>query len=163
MRTQDEIVARIKKLAPSDPFGFESSALLSVLDFDHAKEFLRQECTADDWKPGEKLASQEILAYLGFAWEKANNCRGLSAHRSMSHMRAWLWLDGHTEHADSLFNHYQYYGKPCLVMISEMYGFDWKSHDNARWVNDEVSDPLSPASRCTIIQRMIELAKIAKH
>lgn len=66
-----------------------------------------------------------MLDYMEFAWDKANNGRGISAMRSMHHYMAWTWMLG-----DDLGNllDYQYYGKDNLVKICKHYGWD-----HAKW------------------------------
>lgn len=141
-RTQDEIVARIRGVEPRDIFGFERGDLLEYLDWEHAKEFLNLDARAEDFKITDVEPAAKIERYLPFAWDKANNCRGISANRSMCHMAAWLWLDGHDRMADEVHD-YNFYGKPHLVRISELYGVDWKELDDGEWVNNESDDPLS--------------------
>jgi len=69
---------------------------------------------------------------MPFAWEKANGCRGISASRSLRHMVAWLWLDGQDEFLEKWndLRDYEYYGKPQLIAICELYGIDWKKFDD---------------------------------
>ena len=73
-----------------------------------------------------------MLEYMPFAWKKANDGRGLSAARSMSHFAAWTWLAG-----DDLgdLTEYEFYGKDNLVRICEHYGWDPKKWDDGRRVN----------------------------
>ena len=40
----------------------------------------------------KKNVISKIKEYLPFTWEKANNCRGLSAMRSMQHFRNWFYM-----------------------------------------------------------------------
>lgn len=125
MRTQAEIVARITSLKDEDFFGFETSDLIDYLDYEHAKQYLKPEVTEEQWnKREQKPPVEAIKGYMNFAWGKANDKRGLSAGRSVSHFRAWLWLACN----DELLNfvneddNYAPYGKPILAKISEFYG-----------------------------------------
>lgn len=141
MRTQDEIVAKIKA-EENDFFGHKRADWLAHLPFSAAKEFLKPEATEEGWKfdaPTEEKIRASILGYLPFAWDKANGCRGLSASRSIEHFCAWFWLLGDDEFSDYLDagDDYQFYGKPQLVKISEKVGFDWRQHDDGRWANNE--------------------------
>lgn len=143
MKTQDEIVARVRIRKEHDFFGFETSEYLDYLDFAHAKEFLKPDATPEQWeKVHSKAKSPEdaIKDYMPFAWDKANNCRGISAGRSICHMIAWLWLDGKDwpELED-----YEYYGKPHLVRICKEYGIDWRALDDNHWRNDEDGEGIS--------------------
>lgn len=143
MRTDDEIIARIKEIEGDDIFGFERGDLLEVLSFEAAKPFLRDDATADKWKAAARdfeSAKLRILEYLPFAWDKANNCRGISAMRSLMHMRAWLWLMGEDSFIAERWPNgidYEMYGKPDLRAISERYGFDWRRHDDNKWRSSE--------------------------
>lgn len=139
-RTQEQIVARIKSISDEDFFGWQTNDLLEFLDYEHAKAFIKDEVTAEKWAEvvaQRKTPQQLIVDYLPFAWGKANDCRGISAGRSLEHMKAWLWLAGEDELLSKIEDDYQYYGKPHLVKISEHFALDWKALDNNCWVNDE--------------------------
>lgn len=143
MKTQDEIVARIRTRKKHDFFGFETSEYLDYLDFAHAKEFLKEGTTPEQWEKVHskaKTPEEAIKDYMPFAWDKANNCRGISAGRSICHMIAWLWLDGKDwpELED-----YGYYGKPQLVRVCKEYDIDWQALDDNHWRNDEMDKGIS--------------------
>ena len=134
MRTQEEIVERIKKISEHDFFGFETSDLLCCLDFEHAKEFLKPEATEEKWKENiepndDALVKARAIDYMPFAWEKANDQRGLSAGRSLNHFSAWLWLLGATEEEVEKLREYDEYGKPHLRAICNSLGIDYKKYD----------------------------------
>lgn len=135
-RTQDEIVARIKQIKRNRAFEYQSSDLLMFLTFENAKPWLKENVTAEKWQHLTDPVKC-IRDYMEFAWDKANDCRSLSADRSVEHMRAWLWLDGKDELSDRLDEVYEFYGKPCLVLVCQEYGIDWRELDNDRWVNCE--------------------------
>lgn len=66
----------------------------------------------------------EMADYMGFAWDKALDHRGLSAGRSVEKIKAWLFLLGDTEaveFADQDEN-YPQYGCPVLMYVSQRYG-----------------------------------------
>ncbi len=92
----------------------------------------------DGWQPRPRDRNSviaEMRDYMSFAWDKANNCRGLSAYRSMVHYKVWLWL----LKDDSIdTEEYEYYGKPQLAMICKKYGF--RNEDNGIWKNSELDD-----------------------
>ena len=143
MRTQDEIVVRIRDRKEDDFFGFELSEYVDYLDYALAKEYLKDDTTEERWgkaREETKTPAEAIKDYMPFAWDKANNCRGLSAGRSISHMIAWLWLDGKDWPE---IEHYGYYGKPQLVRICEEYSVDWRALDDNAWVNDEGDEGIS--------------------
>lgn len=144
MRNQDEIVNRVKEVSKSDLFGVMTSDLLAYLDFEHAKEFLKEGTTKEEWEAGddpypkkEENIKEEIVNYMPFAFGKANDCRGLSATRSINHMQAWLWLLGDAEYEKIEAIPYQHYGKEKLIAICEMLGLDWKQWDNGARTNGE--------------------------
>jgi len=134
-RTTAEIVARIETVRRRDGMGFEWHCLLMRLPFDAAKPYLKDTAPAADWETAprdrESLVA-EMRDYMPFAWQKANNERGISASRSMSHYAAWTWLAG-----DDLGNltDYEHYGKDNLVRICEHYGWDHAQWDDGRRVN----------------------------
>ncbi len=139
-RTQDEIVARIKYLRSDnhDILGFRRDVLYPFLDWEHAKEFVKDGITKKDWEPDmETDPETEIRNYMPFAWGKANDCRGISANRSIDHMESWLWLDGKDELSKTIWDGYEYYGKPNLVRVCKEYGINWKELDNDYWKTDE--------------------------
>lgn len=156
-RTNSEIVNRIKAIREKDFFGFMTTDLLSYLPFKYAKQFLDKEATSKDWKVCQEVPCDEILRYLPFAWGKANGCRGLSASRSIDHFRAWLWLDK-SPIEDEWLEEYILYGKPQLVVISELYGFDWRSEDDGEWRESE-SKKISKVARDLIIKDMLKMAE----
>lgn len=150
MRTQEEILERIKQVSSEDIFGTQTSDLIQFLTYDNAKQFLSKEAAKliedgeKEWIPDTDPIA-EIKSYMDFAWEKANNRRGLSAIRSLQHMKTWLWLAGEDAMSKSL-DEYTHYGKPQLVKICEKYDIDWKALDDDRWVNNE-DDIGKPATK----------------
>ena len=96
-RTDEEILARIEAVKADDWIGAQTSDLIVRLPFEKARPYLKPEAKAEDWKiaPRDRDALlAEMLDYMTFAWDKANNGRGLSAGRSMDHYSAWTWLAG---------------------------------------------------------------------
>lgn len=137
-RTQKEIVQRVKRVIQTDMFGFEVPELIGYLDYEHAKEFLKEGVTEKDWSKDKRLTPKEqIEDYMWFAWEKANNKRGISAYRSMLHMRAWIWLDDPEffNEIDSEIEDFEYYGKDVLVKICKHYGLDYTQWDDGKREN----------------------------
>lgn len=137
MRTAEEIIKRIDERREHDLFGFEWPYYLDGLTFEQAKPYLKEDATGENWKV--KTATeirQEAIDYMSFAWDKANNCRGISANRSISHYQAWLWMLGE-DWADSLWDDYEYYGKPQLVRICEYFGLDQNQWDDGIRTNTD--------------------------
>ena len=134
MRSQQDILNRIEERKEEDLLGFEVKEYLDFLTFENAKPFLKPETTKEQWdevyhEPTAENILKVMLSYMPFAWEKANNCRGISANRSISHYDAWLWLmdDGGFEVFDKI--EYEHYGKEKLIVLCEKYGWDWKQWD----------------------------------
>ncbi len=147
MRTTDEILSRVEEVRETDFFGFETADLLSWLPYDKAKPYLKDSARSEDWTynvPTHDAVLKCIVGYMPFAWKKANECRGLSAMRSLQHMKAWLWLLGDSL-ADEL-DDYTHYGKPQLRAICDKLGINWSSMDDNCWRNDESGPCESPDS-----------------
>lgn len=143
MKTQEEILARFNERKTEDFFGFECNEYLGYLDFAHVKPFLKDGITPEQWNPNSPEPTKVIakmLDYMPFAWEKANNCRGISANRSISHFIAWTWLidEKFSAEIEKMFNsEYQHYGKEILVMICNHYNWDCSQWDDGKRVNSE--------------------------
>lgn len=128
MRTQEEIKARFENA--EDFIGTQKGDLIEFMEFDTAKSFLKEDYVKQVESGEEKWevktdAKKEILDYLDFAYEKAENERGLSAGRSMLHFKTWIWLDDdkfYNEIIDMIDN-YTDYGIPTLNKIAEHYGY----------------------------------------
>jgi hypothetical protein len=119
MRTQDEIVVRMRN---SRSFlGFEMEVLITALDFEHAKEFLRPEVKAEDWKcSDEQTLLSEAQIYAAFAWGKAADHRGISAGRGVEKLSAVAWLLGRDDVVSAMAAvDYAYYGCPKLKAFCE--------------------------------------------
>lgn len=152
MRNEQQILDRISTNKSRDFFGFSTFDLVEVLPFAQARDFLTEEFVTkvlageEKWEPKSKddaALKARITDYLPFAWDKANNCRGLSAGRSLQHFLAWFWLLGDDAFADELAGEYNLYGKRLLVKVSERVGFDWRKVDNNEWTNDEGSSGMT--------------------
>lgn len=134
--TQEEIVARVAWLKGKDFFGFESGDLLVRLDWDRAKPFLKADASQEVWEKEFKTWSRddvikEMRDYMTFAWEKANDKRGISASRTISHYMAWTFLAGDTDLTAELSKGYEFYGKELLLKICDKYGWtDLKALDD---------------------------------
>ena len=106
------------------------------------EEYVRDvESGKETWNPkpyNKQSVTNQIKSYLEFAWDKANNMRGLSAARSMMHFSNWFYMFGN-EDTDILVRElleYEYYGKPWLAIISELFDIDWSSLDDGCWANN---------------------------
>lgn len=134
MRTQEEIVGRIRA-SRSAFLSFEPEVLLPYLTFEHAREFLKPEVTDAEWSGlRSELSDAGVLetarVYMqDYGWPKAEDHRGLSASRTVSKMKCWLWLLN-TPALDALLRRveneeipYTNYGAPILAAICRE--MDW--------------------------------------
>lgn len=128
LRTQEQIVERIKVRRDADVLGFEIEVLYDHLDLDHLRQFLKPDAEMKDWTP-EPCTRERVLElmrdYMVFAWTKVAGHRGISAGRSVNKMGSWLWLLGDEDLevmcADVDCTHYRQYGAPILAAICEKY------------------------------------------
>jgi len=144
--TQAEIFDRLELRRPDDFFGFEWHEYVVYLSPEDFRKLLEPDATMTDEEVGEALkdlSREQILCkmeeYMPFAWEKANDFRGISAARSIAHYVAWTWLAGDRELSSKLEQGYEFYGKPQLVMICEFYGWDHTQWDDGIRRNSEPS------------------------
>ena len=126
-RTQKEIVERIEKVKSRDFFGFQTNDLLGYLDFQHAKPYLVDEATEDDWNKqiSEVSPKEQMIDYISFAYDKIANQRSLSMERTTQHYMAWLWLDGDEELVYELENMSK---KKQMKKICKYLGVDNKNY-----------------------------------
>ena len=148
MRTDQEIVDRMKAVQKVDFFGVRQEELLCRLPFERARPFLKEEVISTDWTSyirnrDEKTIQAEMLSYLSFAWDKANNRRGLSVARSLDYMNSWLWLLGRDEAAEQILS-YTMYSKPELRAICEEFGWNWRQWDDGKWTSEESEEGSAP-------------------
>jgi hypothetical protein len=126
MRSLEEIVQKVRE-AGNRFLIFTPEVLVPHLPFAMAQEFLKPEVDPKDWSPMD-LTREAVLAemkrYMEFAWSKVEGHRGLSASRSVSKMRYWVWLLGDDEILERFQStSYSPYGAPQLKLVSEIYGF----------------------------------------
>lgn len=127
LRSQQEILDRIEEIKKLDFFGTERSDLALHLLYDNAKEFLKPDVDKESWDRevrGRRAVLDEMRDYMTFALGKIEDHRGLSAGRSISHFRAWLWLLNDDELLEFSYvtENYRNYGAPILRRIGEKYG-----------------------------------------
>ena len=133
-----------------DCFGLTGWGVLNFMTFEEAKKanILTDEAIKKIENGQEKWESipytpqnvlNRIKSYLEFAWDKANDCRGISAWRSIQHFRNWFYMFGDKD-IDVLvkeLENYEYYGKPWLAIICEILNIDWEKLDDGYWDNSE--------------------------
>ena len=134
MKTQEEIKQKIYEWEKNDFFGFKTTDIIVFLDYENAKEFLKNESKKEEWQQEKRTPKEIMIDYMDFAWEKANNHRGLSAARTMEHYQAWLWLDGNEELSNEMED-YEFYGKDNLVKVCEYLVLDSSKWDDGERIN----------------------------
>lgn len=131
-RSSAEVAARVIEARKRDALGFEWHEYLIWVDFEDLAKVAEGSTTTEvEWDEvtSERGPIVEVMReYMAFAWEKANDCRGISAARSMMHYRAWLWLSGEDGFED--LTEYDNYGKDHLVRVCEHLGLDVAEFDD---------------------------------
>ena len=132
MKTQEEILKKIKEVEKKreDIFNVMTTTLIYSLTFKNAKPYLKDDCmlTETEWKKTtDETIKKEMIDYMDFAWDKANNFRGISATRTMQYYEIWLWLIGNDELSEKCRD-YNFYGKHQLVEICKYLELDYTNH-----------------------------------
>ena len=146
MKTDAQILNEIERVKERDWMGTMTSGLVIYLPFTSAQPFLKDGITSDTWEPLERSQVSiklDMRDYMPFAWEKANDRRGISAGRSLEHMSVWLFMLGRDAAARQM-DHYSHYGKPQLRAICEAFGWAWRDWDNGNWMNSEEDTAAGP-------------------
>lgn len=163
-RTDQEIIDRIKVVTPTDWLGVMQAELVGYLSYEAARPFVKDTVSEELWNEQRTLDPMKAARdYLGFAWDKANSCRGLSAGRSLDHLSVHLWMAGYDELVSTHFNgRWNFYGKPQLVIASILCNFPWTNCDDSRWVNSEEDEGLLPVMREIEISKATDIAQSAR-
>ena len=143
-RSYEEIIEKIEEInqpQSNDLSAIKINDLVDYLPFELAKKYLIDDAKKKQWgeiKPKDRQSIlEEMKDYIKFAWQKANNFRGLSAGRTMAHYSIWIWLIG-DDFGD--IEEYQFYGKDNLVKICKYYGFHNQNLDDGVRNNSEPLD-----------------------
>lgn len=125
MKTIKEITEKAVDKS-KEALSFWPEVLLEFLTYEQAKPLLKPDYDGKDWpKPlplTREIVVEKMREYMSFAWDKAENHRGISASRSVDKMHAWTWLIGEDNQIN--WDNYQNYGCPILKQICEKYGFN---------------------------------------
>lgn len=145
MRTQDEIVVRAKNPEVDDLFGFAQEVLVPALDFEHAREFLKDPENTEWSGP---LSTEDIeehaKGYLEFAIGKIIDHRGISASRSVVKLTEYAWLLGRDDVVSEMGNtEYPQYGAPMVRAFALGMGWPWPA-DNPYLARMELGLPCQP-------------------
>lgn len=126
IRSHEEIAARIGQVKDDDWLGIELIDLVIHLPFEQAQRWLKDSVTQaelEDAAAAEEDVQKAAIDYLEFAIGKAVDHRGISAGRSVSHFRAWLWLllpdDEFAKFEDA---EYAQYGAPKIKVAAQLVG-----------------------------------------
>lgn len=125
MRTDAEILKRIREVDSEDLLGFEVSYLMEFLPYKLLPKKAQEKIDPTEWPETCRSAEcirERMVDYMPFAWEKANDERGISAYRSLCHYKTWLWMLG--EDWGNITVGYTDYGKPTLRRLCEFLGLD---------------------------------------
>lgn len=144
MKTQDEIQAHLREvITEGRMFDFRGDALLSCLDYEHAREWLKEDTTPTEWELiahlDEEHVRAELAGYMAFAWGKVEDHRGLSANRSVDKIGAWLWVLDETE-ALAAFEtaRFENYGAPKLRAACEHLHLPMPEHESVRRMSESL-------------------------
>lgn len=140
MQTQKAIQARYDERKGSDFLGFEVNEYLSALEYEYVKDLLKKGETEESWGPPTLQTDEDVMGqmrdYMEFAFEKANNQRGISADRSICHYIAWTWLidpEFSAKLEEEYKGNYHSYGKHLLVGICKHYGWETPEEEVEGW------------------------------
>lgn len=132
-RTQEQVVERMRATRRQDVLNWKAEVLVTALDFEHAREFLVADATADGWD--DPRDDEQLLAaatgYLEFAFGKAYHERGISAERSVTKLAEYAWLLGRDELAERMDRGADYapYGLPLLREFAAAFGLPAPSRE----------------------------------
>jgi hypothetical protein len=150
-RTQDEIVARIGAIAADDWLGWSRNVLIGALDFDHAKPYLKDDVTAEQWAV-DRMDDVEKSAreYLHFAIGKILDHRGISAGRSVDKLREYAWLMGRDDVVAAMeAADYPNYGAPKVKAFTEGMGWPWPGDGDVDDSDAAALDRMADGDSCT--------------
>ncbi|MFD8075864.1 hypothetical protein ACFV3E_24810 [Streptomyces sp. NPDC059718] len=124
-RSQDDIIARAQ--SADDMFGWSQEVLLAYVDYDHARPFLHDNFTAEQWTEYAEDPAKvhdAAHAYYVFALGKIEDERGISAERSVIKLREYAWLMGLDDVVAAMdAAEYAPYGTPKVEAFAAGLGF----------------------------------------
>lgn len=155
MRTQAELAQYIHdRVKEQDPLGWSAEALTDFIPYEHAKPFLREGYTEEEWNDAfgpyqkpytEEVVTEELVTYMNlFGFDKALNHRGISASRTVEKVRAWCYALGRMElvHVLSDERLYPQYGAPMLSTVAQEFGIPEPDCDE--WRRMRMGLPCTP-------------------
>jgi hypothetical protein len=140
MRTVDEVLAKIDVVGNTIAGSMTVDDLYEVLTYDEVKSKLRPEVTREEWgevhSRSPESARRKLVRYLPFAIEKAVGHRGISASRSVSHFKNWVWLMEDSEAQEFIADdgNYAMYGAPIIKYLLNRYSvkYEFSSSEELR-------------------------------
>lgn len=126
-RTPDQIVARAENPHADDWGGSAIEVLVPYLPFEHAKQFLKDDVTAEDWTPlPADGVADAARSYYEFALGKIENHRSISADVAVTKLREFAWLLGRDDAVAAMDEaDYANYGAPKVKAFALAMGYDW--------------------------------------
>lgn len=126
MKNIETIKQKMESVKDEDFLGFICGDLIDTLPFEDAKEYLKDGITKEEWEETRLKTDADVIkkmkGYIDFAYDKAENQRGLSANRSIMHFQAWSFLvdDGLHEWINNEYaTNYDNYGINILDHIKK--------------------------------------------
>ncbi|MBF0145714.1 MAG: hypothetical protein HQL84_07305 [Magnetococcales bacterium] len=134
MKSDEEILARIRELEQTDIFKWESNLLITFLPFRLAHPLLAERNLhyTDQWIDQDRSPAAlagKIRQFMDIALEMVIHHRGTKTQRSIDYFHAWIWLMG--DEAMLAFmddpDHFPQYGAPILKELCRRYQLSWPS------------------------------------
>lgn len=150
-RTQDEIVAKAKGIIAEEQFlDFRHEVLIDALDFEHAKEFLKEDATEEQWNKQRTMdVEKEAREYLIFAYGKAEDHRGISAERSVQKLEMFAWLLGRDDVVKAMTDApYPNYGVPQLYAFAKGMGWPLPTEEQGKKELDRMAEGKKCRDNC---------------
>lgn len=133
--TQTEILARIDQVDEDDFFGFRTQVLVRALTFEHARPWLNDDVTAEQWAVQSPTTPnairKEATDYYEFALTKIQGHRGMSAHRNIDKLTEYAWLlrlDDVVVAMDAA--DFTQYGAPKVKAFADGMGLPWPDDED---------------------------------
>lgn len=126
-RTPEEIVAMAKSIEGTGVLGEFAPALFEYLPYEHAKSFLKEGVTSEQWEDarGEgndaKLRNQ-FQHYAEWWKEKIENERAISVWRAKGQFALRMWLAGMSEWEEIFHTDGGYYTRDAYETARELCG-----------------------------------------
>lgn len=132
-RTGEEMLARLRDVAPDDWLGFKREVLLVWMPYEQARALLKEGTTADQWAAAvaeEGDPDTAAQGYLEFAIGKISDHRGISASRAVDKLTEYAWLFGRDDVVAAMdAASYAQYGAPKVKAFAVGMGWPWPADE----------------------------------